>query len=154
MLKRWLWLRALAFLVACQLRTICNSSPKGLLMPSSGLCGHRIQVSAQTYMQAKYLFTSNKYISKKVGFESYPLFVSEPDWPFLPTSVCFMKPRAPKCGTLLLIIVVSSWWILPFNSMSWPSLSLQILFGTLSHIKITTSASVWVINLLLWVSSS
>jgi hypothetical protein len=56
-------------------------------------------------------------------------------------SVCLMKLGKPTWGAYKLTIVISSWCIVHFISMKWPSLSLFInlcLKSTLSDISIAT----------------
>jgi hypothetical protein len=53
---------------------------------------------------------------------------------------------SPVFGVYMLMIDISSWWIVPLINMKWPSLSLLIDFSlnsTLSDISIATPACSW-----------
>jgi hypothetical protein len=56
------------------------------------------------------------------------------------SDACLMKLGVLKFGAYKLIVVISSWWIIPFINMKWPSLSLLTNFG-LKSVFITSECS-------------
>jgi hypothetical protein len=62
---------------------------------------------------------------------------------FMSHGVCFMKLGVPTFSEIMFTLVMSSWWIVAFIDMKWPSLSLLtnfVLKSALSEMNIATSA--------------
>jgi hypothetical protein len=82
-------------------------------------------------------------IGDRVVLKSPTTTVLESICAFKSFKVCSMKLGTPRFGAYRLIIVISFWYIFPFISMEYPSLSHMINVGlksTLSEISIATPA--------------